>query len=82
MLYIIITEHIGHSKACPERSRRNDEIKTPFEKLAEKKGRPMPEEFTLSTVTTGRSFYRTVDGHGRISWKRYRLYVSDISEIC
>ena len=39
------------------------------------KGRPLPEDFELSLLATGKRFTRTVDGQGRISWKRYRLYV-------
>ena len=35
----------------------------------------MPEDFELRFLATGKRFTRTVDGQGRISWKRYRLYV-------
>jgi hypothetical protein len=51
---------------------RNDEVKTPKGSL---KGRLMPENFSLEVVATRKHFSRTVDGHGRISWKRYQLYV-------
>jgi hypothetical protein len=54
---------------------RDDEVKTPLGKLAEVKGRAMPENFSLEVVATGKHFSRTVDGQGRISFKRYRLYV-------
>jgi len=54
---------------------RDDEVKTPFGNLAETKGRNMPEEFSLEVGATRKHFSRTVDGQGRISWKRYRLYV-------
>ena len=35
----------------------------------------MPEDFQLSVVATGKRFGRTVDNQGRISIKRYRLFV-------
>jgi len=54
---------------------KDDEIKTPFGKLAETKGRPIPTDFSLSVLATGKRFSRTVSGQGIISWKRYRLYV-------
>lgn len=54
---------------------RKDEVKTPFGKLGSIRGRPMPEEFELKFLATGKRFKRTVDGQGMISWKRYRLYV-------
>lgn len=54
---------------------RHDAVKTPLGKLGESRGRPMPEDFSLSVVATGKRFGRTVDGQGRISWKRYRLFV-------
>lgn len=54
---------------------QDDEVKTPFGKLAETKGRPFPEDFSLDLLATGKCFSRTVDGHGIISWKRYKLYV-------
>ncbi len=38
-------------------------------------GRRLPENFELSMLATGKRFTRTVDGQGRISWKRYRLHV-------
>ena len=38
-------------------------------------GRPLPEDFELNLLAAGKRFTRTVDGQGRISWKRYRLYV-------
>jgi hypothetical protein len=46
-----------------------------MEKLQSTKGRPLPEDFELSLLATGKRFTRNVDGQGRISWKRYRLYV-------
>ena len=54
---------------------RKHEKKTPLEKIADSKGRPLPEKFSLSVLATGKRVTRTVDGQGRISWKRYRLYV-------
>jgi hypothetical protein len=54
---------------------RHDEVKTPLDKLGSEKGRSMPEDFELRFLATGKRFTRTVDGQGRISWKRYRLYV-------
>ncbi len=38
-------------------------------------GRRLPEDFEMSLLATGKRFTRTVDRQGRISWKRYRLYV-------
>ena len=35
----------------------------------------MPDDFELSMLATGKRFTRTVDGQGRISWKRYGLYI-------
>ncbi len=54
---------------------RNDVVRTPLGKLGSTMGRSMPEDFELSLLATGKRFTRTVDGQGRISWKRYRLYV-------
>jgi hypothetical protein len=54
---------------------RHDEVKTPLGKLQSAKGRPLPEDFELSMLATGKRFTRTIDGQGRISWKRYRLYI-------
>lgn len=54
---------------------RTDEVKTPFLKLGSTIGRKMPENFSLSVLATGKRYGRTIDGQGRISWKRYRLYV-------
>ncbi len=54
---------------------RNDGLKTPLGKMGSKKGRSMPEDFELRFLATGKRSTRTVDGQGRISWKRYRLYV-------
>ena len=54
---------------------RHDDIQTPVEKMAQGKGRPLPEKFSLRVLATGKRVTRTVDGQGRISWKRYRLYV-------
>ncbi|MFC1718638.1 DDE-type integrase/transposase/recombinase [Candidatus Poribacteria bacterium] len=54
---------------------RNDKIKTPLGKLDSVKGRSMPDDFELRFLATGKRYTRTVDGQGRISWKRYRLYV-------
>ena len=54
---------------------RNDEVKTPLEKLGSAMGRSMPEDFELRFLATGKRFTRVVDRQGRISWKRYRLYV-------
>ncbi len=54
---------------------RHDEVNTPLGKLGATKGRPLPEDFELSLLATGKRFTRVVDGQGRISWKRYHLYV-------
>ncbi|MFC1716887.1 integrase core domain-containing protein [Candidatus Poribacteria bacterium] len=54
---------------------RNGDVKTPLGKLGSARGRSMPEDFELRFLATGKRFTRTVDGQGRISWKRYRLYV-------
>ena len=54
---------------------RHDEVKTPLGKLGATKSRPLPEDFELSFLATGKRFTCVVDGQGRISWKRYRLYV-------
>ena len=54
---------------------RHDEVKAPIGKLRSIKGRPLPDNFELKLLATGKRFTRTVDGQGRISWKRYRLYV-------
>ena len=54
---------------------RHDEVKTPLIRLGSAMGSPLPEDFGLSLLATGKQFIRTVDGQGRISWKRYHLYV-------
>jgi hypothetical protein len=54
---------------------RDDEVKTPNGLLAEVKGRDMPIPFSLEVVATRKHVSRRVDGQGRISFKRYRLYV-------
>jgi len=54
---------------------RHDEVKTPLGRLGSTKGRSMPEDFELRFLATGKRFTRTVDGQGRISWKRYHLYI-------
>ena len=54
---------------------RHDEIKTPADKLGAVKGRLLPENFSLSLLAVGKRYQRTVNGDGRISWKRYQLYV-------
>ncbi len=54
---------------------RNDEVKTPLGRLGDIRGRPLPDNFELSLLATGKRFTRIVDGQGRISWKLYRLYV-------
>ena len=54
---------------------RKDAVKTPLGKLDDSRGRPLPENFSLSIVATGKRFGRTVDNQGRISWQRYRLFV-------
>ena len=60
---------------------RNDAVKTPIGKLGDVKGRDLPEQFTIDDIVTGRHFTRTVDGEGRISINRYRLYVDfDLSK--
>ena len=60
---------------------RKDKVRTPLGKLGRALGRPLPEDFELGVVATGKRFTRTVDGQGRISIKRYRLFVSvDLSK--
>ncbi len=54
---------------------QNDEVKTPLGKLGAIKGRLLPDNFELSLLATGKRFTRVVDEQGRISWKRYRLYI-------
>lgn len=54
---------------------RHDKVKTPLDALGSAMGHPLPEDFELSLLATGKRFTRTVDGQGRISWKRYRLYI-------
>jgi transposase InsO family protein len=54
---------------------RKDEVKTPLGKLAESRGRELPKHFELRLLATGKRFPRKVDGHGFLSFKRYRLYV-------
>jgi hypothetical protein len=54
---------------------RHDEIKTPIAKLADAMGRLLPPKFELSFIATAKRKTRRVDGQGRISWNRYRLYV-------
>jgi len=49
---------------------RKDEVKTLLGKLGDAKGRPMPDDFELKYLATGKRFTRTVDGQGMISWKR------------
>ena len=49
---------------------RKDEVKTPLGKMGYTKGRPIPEDFELKYLATGKRFKRTVDGQGMISWKR------------
>jgi hypothetical protein len=54
---------------------RDDEVKIPNRLLAGVKGREMPLPFSLEMVATRKHVSRIVDGQGRISFKRYRLYV-------
>jgi transposase InsO family protein len=54
---------------------RHNEVKTPLGKMSAEKGHTMPEDFQLKFLATGKRYTRVVDGQGRISWKRYRLYV-------
>ena len=54
---------------------RKDEVQTPLDKLGNARGRPLPEDFSLSLLAVSKRSPRTVDGQGRISFKRYRLYV-------
>jgi transposase InsO family protein len=54
---------------------KKDDVKTPLGKLAGTKGRDMPLPFSLEVVATKKHVSRKVDGQGRISWKRYRLYI-------
>jgi transposase InsO family protein len=54
---------------------RNDQVKTPLGKLGSTRGRSLPDNFELRFLATGKRFTRVVDGQGRISWKRYHLYI-------
>ncbi len=69
------TEKTGYYNHRVHWEFRYDEVKTPLGRLQSAKGRPLPEDFELSLLATGKRFTRTVDGQGRISWKRYRLYI-------
>ncbi len=71
----VYTEKTGYYNHRVHWAFRNDEVKTPLGKLGSATGRPLPENFELSLLATGKRFTRTVDGQGRISWKRYRLHV-------
>lgn len=71
----VYTEKTGYYNYRVHWAFRNDEVKTPLGKLGPVMGRPLPDDFELSMLATGKQFIRTVDGQGRISWKRYRLYV-------
>ncbi|MFC1717356.1 integrase core domain-containing protein [Candidatus Poribacteria bacterium] len=54
---------------------RHDEVKTPLDKIGSAIDRLLPNDFELSFLAAGKRFTRTVDVQGRVSWKRYRLYV-------
>lgn len=71
----VYTEKTGYYNRRVHWAFRNDEVKIPLDNLGSAIGRPLPEDFELSLLATGKRFTRTVDGQGRISWKRYRLYV-------
>jgi len=71
----VYTEKTGYYNDRIHWAFRNDEVRTPLDKLGDTRGRPLPENFELRLLATGRRYTRTVDGQGRISWKRYRLYV-------
>ena len=55
---------------------RKDDVKTPLGKLGQARGLKLPEHFELSILATGKRVERTVSGHGWVSFKRYRLFVS------
>jgi hypothetical protein len=71
----VYTEKISYYNQRIHWAFRNDEVRTPLDKLGDTRGRPLPENFELSLLATGKRYTRIVDGQGRISWKRYRLYV-------
>ena len=71
----VYTEKTGYYNHRVHWAFQNDEVKTPLGKLGSVMGRPLPENFELSLLATGKRFTRTVDGQGRISWKRYRLHI-------
>ena len=72
-VYTQKTDYYNHRVHCEF---RKDEVKTPYGKLGDIRGRPMPEEFELKYLATGKRSKRTVNGQGMISWKRYCLYVN------
>ena len=71
----VYTEKTGYYNHRVHWAFQNDAVKTPLGKLGSAMGRPLPKNFELSLLATGKRFTRTVDGQGRISWRRYRLYV-------
>jgi len=71
----VYTEKTGYYNSRIHWAFQHEEVKTPLGKLGSTMGRPLPEDFELRLLATGKRFTRTVDGQGRISWKRYRLYV-------
>jgi len=74
-VYSIYSEKVDYYNNRVHWAFRDDEVKTPFGKLDGTKGREMPLPFSLEVVATRKHTSRTIDGQGRISWNRYRLYV-------
>ena len=58
----------------PEEIRKH-KVKTPLGKLGDVRGRPLPQHFELSILAIGKRSGRMVNGHGFLSFKRYRLFV-------
>ena len=73
----VYTEKTGYYNHRVHWAFRNDEVKTPLGKLQSTKGHPLPDDFELSMLATGKRYTRTVDGQGRVSWKRYPVGVEE-----
>lgn len=54
---------------------RKEDVKTPLGRIGKARGRPLPENFSLSVLALSKCSGRIVDGQGRIRFKRYRLFV-------
>ena len=71
----VVTEQASYYNQRRHWEFRRDEVQTPEGKLGTARGRPLPDDFELSVLDISQRRPRTVDGQGRISFKRYRLYV-------